>query len=386
MAAAFLHLSTASFSGIHHLFSDLRDFVTYETHEHPPERRHILPRMGDLCSPIAIDLPDTNDSNDSLCIEIGTQRLLQVPLSILALTGRKIGTLQTFDLSAFFPEIELIRLSYHQVHIFLTSNLPFGLHVQYTQLDHDKKHTLVTTEGKHSFQQIATYRWASDSPQHTITPTIAFNNFSKGYIIESPDITQLRRLKLRLNGHDRWNYGPGLLASAAHRLSPQHLWVPFNPTLPPTPFNRTATSFVGGLQQSRIDIISFHLEFTEPQTSVKIHSFDLNLIRLLSGFAQAKIEHIHEIIPPPPPSVIIDRPLPASRATEPCPITYEPFNPGDNYGECAQCHHCYHVAALQQALLVTHGCPICRTPWPVTTQLYRVPETTAETTTTTLLS
>lgn len=71
---------------------------------------------------------------------------------------------------------------------------------------------------------------------------------------------------------------------------------------------------------------------------------------------------------PEPPT---DRSLPRE---DPCPITFEPFNPGNIYAECQQCHHCFHSDAIRRSLEVAGWkCPMCRTPWEEQLTFYRVP-------------
>jgi hypothetical protein len=74
---------------------------------------------------------------------------------------------------------------------------------------------------------------------------------------------------------------------------------------------------------------------------------------------------------PEPPT---DRPLPPNRKEDPCPITFEPFNPADIYAECSQCHHCFHSDAIRQSLdRVGWKCPMCRATWEDRLVLYKVP-------------
>lgn len=264
--------------------SELSNYIAYDIRDFLPERRHIIRCDGDSCIPFAIKILDSSDNNtDVFCLEIGGQRILNLPLSILSLTGRKIGTIQTFDLTTFLNEIDLTRLASNDIIIFLKSQRPFGLQIRYTYFNIEQRHSRSLLPTKYPFQQLTSWTWTSDIPKHTVTSTINFKNFSKGYLIEVPDITKLRRFRLQLNGHDRWDFGPDLLATSAHRLSSNYLWIPFNPSLPPSPFNCAATSFIGGLDQSRVDSIKCHLEFTEPLTTIKIHSFELNMFQRTSS-------------------------------------------------------------------------------------------------------
>lgn len=59
---------------------------------------------------------------------------------------------------------------------------------------------------------------------------------------------------------------------------------------------------------------------------------------------------------------------------DPCPITFEPFNPGNIYAECQQCHYCFHTNAICQSLMNCGWvCPICRTEWEYPLTFYKVP-------------
>jgi hypothetical protein len=280
-------------------FTDLSNNLAYELVEFPPSSQHEIPRSGDTVTPIAISLPADNDiANDALCLSIGSSTVLRVPLSILALTGRRIDSLLQFNFNAFFPELELVRLQHHEVRLSLESQRPFGLQLQYKHLDTVPRRELATRPSiEHPIQQIATWTApeAATSSHQTISATIPFIGFSKGYLIEAPDISQLCRFRLQINGSDRWDYNSTLLQMTAQRLSPQHLWVPFNPVNPPTPFTRTAASFQAGLYHSRVENLRLHLEFTEPQATVKIYSFHLNKLHLQSGLCGTLYEHTHLI-------------------------------------------------------------------------------------------
>lgn len=81
------------------------------------------------------------------------------------------------------------------------------------------------------------------------------------------------------------------------------------------------------------------------------YTITLAVVRII-GAILTIVQHTHDELPytyvVAPPT---DRPLPTNRKEDPCPITFEPFNPGNTYTECQQCHHWFHTVAICQSLM-----------------------------------
>lgn len=276
---------------IHTKLRELAEQVVTDVTRYPAAVRHTILRTGDTVIPTAIDISGDIGSDDALCLEIGGTLIHRIPLSILFLTGHTKGSIHTFDFSVFFPAIELSRLQSRETYVYLESGHIFGIHLLYTYLETRPRRALTIATHELPIQQVST--WAAPSgPTQEISTEIAFEGYSKGYIVEAPKVSQLRRFHLQINGETRWDHDTDLLTTCAVQLSPTHLWIPFNLTLPQTPFTCSIASYKGGLYHSRIERTRFDLEFTEPQEFVKIHSIDLNVF-----LGQGGVQYTHDHTP-----------------------------------------------------------------------------------------
>lgn len=376
-------------------FPALTNGSSHILRELPATTHHTIERNADIIEPVAITVVDPA-ADDAFILSIGGQTITRVPLSILFLSGytNPAENIHTFDISPFFPPIEMVRLQYHVVDFSLESSIPFSLCLRNTYLPPGKRAQLNQEHRRDSsIQQVATYTFQDTSGAYT--QTIPFGGFTKGYIVEAPDISQLRHFCLQIGSgtsmHDLINYGPALLAVAGYYLSPRHIWISIDSSRSSSSlFSRTEESFVNGLNHSGIDDTKFSLEFTsvQPASSIRIHSILLN--KVSTRFGMGGILYLNDLTPqailppslsasPAPPTnlfnmeAIIDSPLQPDRTM--CPITHDTLETGHHYGRCSTCNQCISIEALQATFALqttaTKTCPMCRSTW-VDYAVYRV--------------
>jgi hypothetical protein len=376
--------------------ADLSNNFVSVVQEYPPEPFHILGHAeGDLLLPTAIALTGCPsnpypDSSDALILEIGSRDpLLRIPLSVLALEsadGQCIFCpttdqhILTFRHDMFLPAIPILRLQHHPPRFRLESGRLFSLQARITRLDTAERTTLLTrAEHPLPLQQVATY--IHPDPVRRLTATAPFTGITKGYLIEAPDISALRHVRLQFTlpatgtTVTRLDYGPARIATAGIRLSPRHIWFALaapNETAKAV-FDTNPRSFRGGFNQDAVTDLQIHLEFAEEQDFIRIHCLSLN--ELLTHGGMATPHYAHNPLFRPVRNFSLEAPAivaPLPEGRDQCPITYDSFASGDAYGRCATCNQCFHLLPLQEALALSRTCPICRVGWTDWT-VYQVP-------------
>jgi hypothetical protein len=349
-----------------------------------------LRKSGDKATPLALII--TQEGTDPFQqteaifgMEIGGQLMFKVPLSLLRSLATKYKISGNkhcvyFDWDAFFPPIPLIRLSYHEVTFSIRGfaiNQGFSLMIRYDLLDlAERREFALRQKYDTHIQNISCSRWVSQEPSTTFDLKLQAQGLVKGFFIETDSDCEITNMTLWANELTVKNYDEFALEIIAKRLGPKCVYIPFDPAA--VMLSREPASFAtGAIYFGRIDTARIKLEFSTPQSALRIMGLQYNYLRTQSGMGGLKFENDTSIlltalrhVPNPTP---IPRAIPVGRET--CPISYNNFLAGDLFYQCETCHYCYGKEVIDTHLGMRdrdrYKCPMCRTTWADWT-IYRV--------------
>ncbi len=350
----------------------------------------------------------TNIKKLVLDMEIGGQMIQQFPLSLLInlnepiICDEKMYINLCFDM--LFGDIKLIGLQYHEVKVKIRSNnvvsciSNYGIVSKLTYLDTDERRNIAQNPREEFIQQISFINVMTNLNDINQTSNIydisdlPFSNISKGFFIECNNVDYLNEIYLKFNSQDRFNLNRFLVRTKCKKINQNLLYFPFNYDMNFS--DRTASSYEGAANLSRIDTVNLKLTFDLPINNVKIYSLQSNIYRQISGMGGCgytselcsdtydlnnnrliRLGPISNIMRPriiqtvgtsivytgPSNKQIIDI------DTSNCPILCEPIGVGDRYMCCNQCKNNFSEQAIKQWLEVRRAgqrtCPLCRVQW-----------------------
>ena len=222
--------------------------------------------------------------------KIGTQTLLNIPLSILwnlkepEIYDNKLYLQIPFEM--FFGDIRIVGLQFHEVtfnimnYINLTNYVSgYGLicktytgDTQYRRQNTDTSNCC--TQQISSLEvKVSLYNPESVSNEFRIK-TNSFPGFSKGFFIESNNISELNELQFYIYDVIRINYNRFMIRNKCQRINANMIFMAFNPDAKYS--ERSFNSYVGSINLSEITQSTLHLNFDTPRASVKIYSINMN--------------------------------------------------------------------------------------------------------------
>lgn len=341
-----------------------------------------------------------------LDMEIGGQIIQQFPLSLLInlnepiICHEKLYINLCFDM--LFGNIKLTGLQSHEVKVKIRSNTVvncisnYGIVSKLTYLDIDERRDIAQNPHEEFIQQISFINVMTDLNDINQTSNIydlnnlPFSNVSKGFFIECNNVDYLNNIYIKFNGQDRFNLNNFLVRTKCKKINQHLLYFPFNYDMNFS--DRTASSYEGAANLSRIDAVDLKLTFDFPINNVKIYCLHSNIYRQMSGMGSLRyIPSLHSNtydlhnnrLPSHEPIIInsiIRRTVGTSivytgpsnklitdRDTSNCPISYEPIDAGGRYMCCHQCENNFSESALKQWLEGRRAehrtCPLCRVQW-----------------------
>lgn len=348
-------------------------------------------RRSDTVQPVALVIESEEDPflenyEDYLEMTIGEQPMLQLPLSVLRAISTDYRRIRNkhilgLDWNAFFPDITLIRLSYHEVKFKLRSRREFSFINRRIYLDTEQRralaHSDITTDHTQGISCSELFRPAEPTSEFdfwfdTHSPT-------KGLLIETSDTCDLTEFRLISNGLSVIDLNEITTAFVMRRLSPKCVYIPFD--LRASMLSREPSSFAGAINFSRIGGVRLQLRFANPQAHIRVCGFVYNLLRTRNGMAGLRFETTTSIMlrrwevpvptaPAAPPVLFntsdpVPRPLEEGRSF--CAITHDELAVGDLYVHCAGCSHCFRQTALAEwfsgRASAAQTCVMCRAAW-----------------------
>ena len=395
------------------------EYLTFESGVTNPI---LITRNADIIIPEYLELefsdPDRFNISDVkkliLNMVIGGQTMQQFPLSLLInlnepiICDEKMYINLCFDM--LFGDLKLIGLQYHDVRFKFVQNeslnciSSYGIVSKLTYLDSQEWRDISQRACEDIIQQISFINVKTDINDPSQTSDIyelrrlPFCHISKGFFIECENVDNLNNIHLKFNNEDRFDLDRFLIRTKCKKINQNLLYFPFNYGKEYT--ERTITSYEGGANFSRLDIVNMTLIFDTAINNVKIYSLQSNIYRQANGMGGLAfssdlcydtIDLRNNVSERPRGPVYISsvdnngrNPIPQTVGTsitysEPinkpileidasnCPISSEPIVIGDKYMCCHQCKNNFSETAIKQWLEgrrpVQRTCPLCRVQW-----------------------
>ena len=227
--------------------------------------------------------------NVILVLDIRVQ-IIEIPLSLLwnlntpEIINSKLYLQIPFEM--FFGDIRIVGLQFHEVtfnimnYINLTNYVSgYGLicktytgDTQYRRQNTDTSNCC--TQQISSLEvKVSLYNPESVSNEFRIK-TNSFPGFSKGFFIESNNISELNELQFYIYDVIRINYNRFMIRNKCQRINANMIFMAFNPDAKYS--ERSFNSYVGSINLSEITQSTLHLNFDTPRASVKIYSINMN--------------------------------------------------------------------------------------------------------------
>lgn len=316
-------------------------------------------------------------------LEIGGSKIIKIPSGILRLISvtERIGNvwLLKLNLEPFISsDLPLVALTFHIVYVVLEFNNINQINnskllMEFKYLDFQSRRNLLQEPLGIPIQQI-NGSVQEFNERNNVYMRLNFNQLSKGYFIKG-DIDHLDRLTLKLNNIERYSYDRVMLNYVGKRVAQDVIFIPFNQNIDWK--QRTNETYIGGLNQSRVENIQLRAEFSRPVSSIGVYSLTLNGFRIVHGLSNLRFENrgdiqlIENFVPfnPPPPAqtpVIIwqiqNKPINPDKKF--CAIAHDEIEDNAEYCECHNCHNCYTAENLKEMFkTLEKKCPLCRENW-----------------------
>lgn len=278
-----------------------------------------IPRNSDKILPeyLVLDLFNLDTSIDNiynyarnvtLVCNIGIQ-VIEIPLSLLwnlnmpEIIGHKLYLEIQFEM--FFGKINLYRLNNNTVnfHIKNMSNMVnyvsnFSLiYKSYTYGNRDRLYDM----SYNIIQQISSIELnvslddLNDESREFVINTEHFEGFTKGFFIESQNISDLSEIQIFINGHVRTNYDSFLIRNRCLKISENMLYYSFNNDM--SYQERNYNSFDGSICLGQFTSTKLRINFLTPRNKVKIYGLTMNDFRQLHGQSSLihNIDNFHTV-------------------------------------------------------------------------------------------
>jgi hypothetical protein len=223
--------------------------------------------------------------------------------------------------------------------------------------------------------------------------TNSFPGFSKGFFIESNNISELNELQFYIYDVIRINYNRFMIRNKCQRINANMIFMAFNPD---TKYSeRSFNSYVGSINLSEITQLTLKLIFDTPRASVKIYSINMNgytqsrseitssqniinthLIEDFVRHSLTQIERqpvndirINTILENNPNTsideIIVDIGINRliSEEKKICGITLEEISTDQKYMSCVECLNNFKEQSIRTWLTQRRTCPYCRSNW-----------------------
>ena len=356
-----------------------------------------IQRLGDLVKPRYIQFNLNNDVSVKDFIETNKDKVLELIIGGQTLSANTIGLLSKLNepvkinnsillkipFELFATNINLLAIQFFTVKYELNINdvniNRIELISDYTYLDNPERADMANNPREEFIQTIDSHYITRPNPSTEMNIRLNFNNISKGYLIEG-DINNLEYINMKINGHNRLQYDKIYFQLFCHRINENLLYIPLNTDYKLE--DKTPDSFIGGINQSRIDNLIMKLTFSNNQTKIGIHSVTANKLRYANGlmgtqFAPNQIVFDDgNFVPPPVAGFNFLLPGPITPITwkylyklinltknDECPIVYDKFTNGCKYSTCMQCTYNFSEEGILDWFKISRKCPMCKVEW-----------------------
>ncbi len=366
----------------------------------------VQPNQANPEIPITPNMLKTQLSKLSLHMEIGGCRVAHWPLAfLLNLSEPEIIDLDIYvnlHFDKIFGEINLLGLQHHEVRFCIVNNQtnPIELLTTWelvgvlTYLDNQERQVLGNPNTLH--EEIIQYVYQMDVnvSNANLAQTgsefkilLPFEGPNKGIFIECDNPTNIQEINLYLNGQERFRLNKFLIKSKCKIISSRMIYFPFS--FNENYLDRSAQSFVGSTNYSRIDTVKLEVKFNPnaPTNQIKIFGLSANMYRQTSGMgglaymtgdAYTMRDLQTNYTPQPISSVqmyqiskVVFKLQGFKLIVDPdrkfCPISFEEIPTDTQYSTCTTCKNNYCVEILTTWLDKKQpnqrSCPMCKTKW-----------------------
>jgi hypothetical protein len=392
------------------------DYQTYNFEDY----NLTLSRNTDKIIPeyLILNLHDVNTTLETLFnysrniyinFKIGTQTLLNIPLSILwnlkepEIYDNKLYLQIPFEM--FFGDIRIVGLQFHEVTFNIMNYINLINYVSSYSLicktyTGDSQYRRQNTDTSNCCTQqisslevkVSLYNPESVSNEFRIK-TNSFPGFSKGFFIESNNISELNELQFYIYDVIRINYNRFMIRNKCQRINANMIFMAFNPDAKYS--ERSFNSYVGSINLSEITQLTLKLNFDTPRASVKVYSINMNgytqrvseiitsqniinthLIEDFTRHSLTQIERqpvndirINTILENNPNTsideIIVDIGINRliSEEKKICGINLEEIHRGQKYMSCVECLNNFNEISIKIWLTQRRTCPSCRSNW-----------------------
>ena len=391
----------------------------YNTYQANGVQSLSITRFADIVNLEYLELTFSNSERNNLedvkhlvlNMFIGGQLIQQFPLSLLInlnepiMCDGKMYINLSFDM--LFGGIKLIGLQYREVRVeFKNDNAlgcisSYGIVSKLTYLDIEERRNLAQNSSDEIIQQLSFIHVMTDLNDVTQRSNVydvclPFTNISKGFFIECNNVDNLNNINLKFNIQDRFNLNRFLVRTKCKKINENLLYFPFNYDKEYS--DRSAGSYEGAANLSRLDTVKLKLDFDNPINNVKIYCLNSNIYRQQNGicelvFSGELFSNTYDLrnnalrILPLPQQMLnshptstrpltvgttivyagpTNKPITVTDASN-CPILYEQIGVGEKYMSCSQCNNNFSELAIKEWLESRRPdqrtCPLCRVPW-----------------------
>ncbi len=341
------------------------------------------------CKSIAFELTENmseNQFNELIKdayfeLEIGGQSIIKHKLSFytklhpIKIIDNKV--MITLPLNYFIGEIYLAKLQYNEVKLRIGSiqNMDLVSNINFYGAFKSYRERIHSTNAEILIQNVQSKYIELEEPENELSMKLIFNNICRGYFIEAP-INKLQRFKLIINNTTRIDYDELMLNEFCKKVSDNLIYIPFDDNFNYMDLdeNKLRESYRYGINQTRLDIIKFQLNFSEPVNNIGIHSLTSNKFKYQSGMGNLHFvngtgytifnqNNVGETIKSSSKYSSENRLINMEKNSS-CPINYDEFSPNCKYLCCHQCKTNFSENGIIQWFNSSgYKCPTCRTSW-----------------------
>jgi len=340
----------------------------------------IIPNEGDayeFCGLIVKTILSPEDflnQIDNIQIINSNYSILNVPKCLLQTVSaiKRCGEYLNvnIDMTPFIGEINMIGLNFHcqnvELNLLNTQNIEeVKFIIKYVFFNSNERVLRFHTKIQSPYQSIVGAKIEEEEPCQEYSFSIDTPN-TKGYFIYG-NINSLQRVKLVLDGIERWNYSREMLNFIGNRINDNLLYLPHNPRADWK--NRDPQTYVGAMMNAPRNH-DIELFFQEPQPQVELYTLSHNVFITENGLGYCKFNRglilLNEIKTNSTQQIQINwemesKPINPDRAF--CPILQDTIPENGKYCECSTCKNCFNFECIKSYLLKSSTCPLCRNVW-----------------------
>jgi hypothetical protein len=344
--------------------------------------KFVLPKYSELMEPLYLKVKQNDNINNFIGykIIIGGNTVLEIDYNFIkqlldepyyyknGYMVYKLGFMEFFQ-----HEIIHIATQFHNIEfqpIFINKNNieEIQLVSKCIFLDNDeRKHLAQNPQSKHIFQLQSTK--INNIQNNFIKINIEHSLCTNGFFIETNNIDNIKKLNILLNYHNFRLFDDIDIQLLTKKINENLFYIPLSNS-----YNWFDKNLNGALNMSKIDSITFDINFSNIPEFFNIYNITHNELRYMGGLAGIKYIsgslNNNFSIDKNNNNVVVktnyfDKFIITNKiCNKPeCRISLEQINENDKYFECLDCNNCYGEEIMKLWLTENKICPMCRKYW-----------------------